>query len=83
MPLTGSQLVHGAKSVPRAESRSTLPGFKSQPSVSTDVGADELPNGPENGLTYEKKTMELTFKDEKSHLRTLFAFNKMQAPPAK
>jgi hypothetical protein len=73
----------GARSVPHVN-LSNLPGLKAQPSLSTNVGADELPNElPVEDLTYEKKSMVSSAPREgKSAIRSLFRFDDMQAPPS-
>jgi hypothetical protein len=79
----------GAQSMPYdvLTANPTLAGLKSRPSVSTNVGAEDLPDErtPPIDLTYEKKVMSATFRaDGKgSSLRALFAFSDIQAPPAK
>jgi hypothetical protein len=62
---------------------SNLPGLKAQPSLSTNVGADELPDElPTDDLKYEKKPMVGSVpRESKGALRSLFRFDDMQAPP--
>jgi hypothetical protein len=67
---------------------SSLAGLKSAPSIGTDVGAaelpDELPSNAAEELSYEKKAMVARHEVEgHGHLRSLFRFSDMQAPPSK
>lgn len=73
----------GAQSVPQHVDLAKLPGLKAQPSLSTNVGVDDLPDElPIEGLKYEKKTIIGSApRESKGALRSLFRFDDMQAPP--